>query len=259
VWVGQWDHGSAGATTCEQADEAGHVTCRFEQWQYALHAWFDHHLKGMDVDTGPSVEAFLNGDRVSTAELWDAMPGTLELYPDATTGTLATEPPSEAGEASFTPVAGEGSIEFVSEPLEEAVLRGLPELDLVASVVGPVAHLVTTLWVEGEDGERRPANFCGVNTHLRNGVATPALTVPGQPMDLSPQCFTQAHRVAAGERLVLEVGTTSDHHVPSFATDARVTIHTGPQAGGYRLPLVEGAQLHDDVPLWGDDEDARGH
>ncbi len=255
VWVGQWDHGSAGATTCEEADDSGHVNCRFDQWQYALHAWFDHHLKGMDVDTGPTVEAFLNGEVVSTAETWDAMPGTLALYPDASDGTLRTEPPSEGAEASFAALAGEGSVEFVSETLDESVLRGLPELDLVASVTGQVVHLVTTLWVEDGDGERRAANHCATNTHLRNDVATPALTIPGQPMDLSLQCFTQAHHVAAGERLVLEVGTTSEHHVPSFATDARVTVHTGPQHGAYRLPLVEGAELYEDVPLFEPDED----
>ena len=250
VWVGQWDHGSAGATTCDEADSSGHVNCRFEQWQYALHAWFDHHLKGMDVDTGPTVEAFHNGDRVTVAEAWDAMPGELELFPDAQDGTLATERPESSSTASFTALAGEGSVEFVAEPFaDDRVLRGLPELDLVASVTGQVVHLVTTLWVEEEDGTRRAANHCATNTHLRNDVRTPALVVPGEPMDLSLQCFTQTHTVHAGERLVLEVGTTSEHHVPSFAHDARITVHTGPGTGSYTLPEVEDATLFDDVPL----------
>ena len=253
VWIGQWDHGSANATTCEAAGETGHVTCRFEQWQYALHAWFDKHLKDMDVDTGPSVEAFLNGEVVSTAQQWDAAPGTLALYLDAASHTLATTPPEGAATTSFPAVLGEGSVEFASEPLEQAaVLRGLPELDLAASMVGPVVHVVTTRWVEDEQGARRAANVCATNTHLRNDVARPVLTLPGQRMELSLQCFTQAHHVAAGERLVLEVGTSSEHHVPLFATDVDITIHTGPQDGGYRLPLVEGAELHPDVPLWAD-------
>ena len=253
IWIGQWDHGSAGATSCEEAEEVGHVNCRFEQWQYALHAWFDHHLKGMDVDTGPTVEAFLNGEVVSTAEVWDAMPTSLELFPDAASGQLLTERPAEAAEASFSALAGEGSVEFASEPFEEeSVLRGLPELELVASVTGQVVHLVTTLWVEQDDGTRRAANYCATNTHLRNDVRTPALVVPGQPMDLSLQCFTQTHRIAEGERLVLEVGTTSAHHVPTFAHDPQITVHTGPRGGAYRLPLVEGAALYDDVPRWAD-------
>jgi predicted acyl esterase len=84
------------------------------------------------------------------------------------------------GSDSFSALAGEGSAEFVSEPFEEeTVLRGLPELDLVASVTGQVVHLVTTLWVEESDGTRRAANYCATNTHLRNDVRTPAVVVPG--------------------------------------------------------------------------------
>ena len=253
VWIGQWDHGSAGATTCTDADSVGHVTCRFDQWQYALHAWFDRHLKEMDVDTGPSVEAFLNGDKVSVDDRWEARPGQLPLYLDAEGQdgpTLSTEQPDEESSVSFSALAGEGSVEFVSEPFdEETVLRGMPELDLVASVTGQVVHLVTSLWVEDEDGQRRAANYCAINTHLRHDVRVASPVGPGEPMDLSLQCFTQTHRIGVGEKLVLEVGTTSEHHVPSFAHDADITVYTGPSAGGYVLPLVPGDELHDDVPL----------
>jgi hypothetical protein len=68
-------------------------------------------------------------------------------------------------------------------------------------------------------------------------------------MDLSLQCFTQTHTVNEDERLVLEVGTTSEHHVPSFAHDAQITVYTGPDTGSYKLPVVEEATLFDDVPL----------
>jgi uncharacterized protein len=158
--------------------------------------------------------------------------------------------PDEAASGSFSALAGQGSLEFVSEPFDaDTVFRGMPELDLVASVTGQVVHLVTTLWVEEEDGTRRAANFCAINTHLRHDVRVPSPVVPGEAMDLSPTCFTQTHLVAAGERLVLEVGTTSAHHVPTFAHDLQVTVHTGPRASAYTLPLVEDAVLYDDVPL----------
>lgn len=247
VWIGQWDHGSAGATTCD----TGHVNCRYEQWQYALHAWFDHHLKGMDVDTGPTVEAFHNGDRVAVAGTWDPAPGALALYPDAATGGLSTTPPQAEASSTFPALAGEGSVEFVSEPVaEQLVLQGAPELDLAAATTSPIVHLVTTLWVEDADGQRRAANFCAINTHLRDGVSTPSLSLPGQRMDLQPSCFTQTHTVDVGERLVLEVGTSSEHHVPSFAHDVRVEVITGPDATAYRLPHVADAALtDDDVPL----------
>ena len=67
VWIGKWDHGASGATVCSTP----HPNCRFEQWQYALHAWFDKHLKRRNVSTGPRVEAFTNGERVYTADRWD--------------------------------------------------------------------------------------------------------------------------------------------------------------------------------------------
>jgi uncharacterized protein len=61
LWYGQFDHGSASGSF------QGHPNRRFEQWQYALHAWFDKHLQGRDVDTGPPVEIFVNGERSRSA------------------------------------------------------------------------------------------------------------------------------------------------------------------------------------------------
>ncbi|MDQ4005173.1 MAG: CocE/NonD family hydrolase, partial [Actinomycetota bacterium] len=57
VWLGQWDHGS---TNGQCGDVYGfralHPTCRFDQMQYAIHAWFDKHLLQRKVNTGPPVE-----------------------------------------------------------------------------------------------------------------------------------------------------------------------------------------------------------
>jgi uncharacterized protein len=62
VWIGQWDHGSTNGR-CGGQDGARelHPTCRFDQFKYALHAWFDKHLMQSKVATGPAMEAFLNG------------------------------------------------------------------------------------------------------------------------------------------------------------------------------------------------------
>ncbi|MEX1178979.1 MAG: CocE/NonD family hydrolase [Nitriliruptor sp.] len=246
VWIGQWDHGSAGNTTCSE----GHVTCRFDQWKYALHAWFDHHLMERDVTTGPPVEAFLNGEQITVTERWDPTPGVEQLYLDASDGSLSQEAPTEASSASFTAIAGDGSTEFVSAPLaEDTVFLGLPELQLDVSVTGQVVHLVTELLIEAEDGTRRRANVCAANTHLRDSLETPSPVVPGDVMPIDLQCFSQAHRVLAGERLVLSVGTASADHVPTLATDLQVTVHTGPTALGYRLPVLADAEVFDDVPL----------
>ena len=117
MWIGQWDHGSTNGR-CGDARTAPalHPTCRFDQFQYALHAWFDKHLEQRDVDTGPAVEVFLNGETpvdtsnpnnimfpetkdgpVYTAPTWTETNVIQTLYPDATDLSLGTERPAARG------------------------------------------------------------------------------------------------------------------------------------------------------------------
>ena len=255
VWIGQWDHGSAGATSCGEAESVGHVNCRFDQWKYALHAWFDKYLQHRNVSTGPTVEAFLNGERVATDRLWNPWPGELALFPDATDGSLKFAPPDEAGTASFSAAGGEGATEFVSRPLsKDHVLLGVPQLQLeLSTTTSQILNVVTTLYAEDAEGERRPMNYCATNTRLRYDVRTPAPVVPGEAMELDLQCFTMAHQAKKGEKLVLSVGTTSPHHVPTHTADAQVTVHTGPgTTSEYELPRDRGARTYPDVPRFED-------
>jgi putative CocE/NonD family hydrolase len=273
VWVGQWDHGSTnGRCGDTEGVRVAHPTCRFEQMQYAIHAWFDKHLAGRKVSTGPAVEAFLNGKepvdvtqvkdattwgtKVVTDDAWSRPTSRLALYPDATDGSLRTTPPAEAGSTSFNggvnallAGAGNGKAVFTSEPFaKDTVFLGLPELVLRASQsVAQVNHLTAALYrVQGD--KRELANTCGIQPMLRFGVATPAPVVPGQAMDLPMQCFTAAQWVAAGQHLELEISTRTPHHA-SFASDPQITVFTGPAATRYSLPTVPGAVLHDDVRL----------
>lgn len=246
VWLGQWDHGSAGNTTCS----TGHPNCRFEQWQYALHAWFDKHLQKRNVDTGPPVEVFLNGGKVWTDRSWSRPDRMIAFHANATDQSLGSKAPEESNSVSFTATAGEGSVEFASKKLgRDLVLAGLPRLDLKLSLsTSQVAHIVTTLYREDKKGDRHPMNYCAIQPSLRHGVATLAPVVPAQVMDLRPQCFTIAHRVQKGEKLVLSVGTSSPHHIPATTTDALITVHTGPDGTIYRLPAVSSPRLYADVP-----------
>ena len=275
VWVGQWDHGSTnGRCGDTEGVRVAHPTCRFEQMQYAVHAWFDKHLAGRKVSTGPAVEAFLNGrepvdvtqvkdattwgTKVVTDDAWSRPTSRLALYPDATDGSLRLTPPTEEGSTSFNggvnaviQGAGNGKAVFTSEPFaKDTVFLGLPELVLRASQsVAQVNHLTAALYrVEGD--KRELANTCGIQPMLRFGVATPAPVVPGQAMDLPMQCFTAAQWVAAGQHLELEISTRTPHHA-SFATDPSITVFTGPTATRYALPTVP-AVLHDDVRLYED-------
>ncbi|MGH9137978.1 MAG: CocE/NonD family hydrolase, partial [Acidimicrobiales bacterium] len=275
VWLGQWDHGSTNGR-CGDAEggRALHPTCRFQQFQYALHAWFDHHLLLRDVDTGPAVEVFLNAEtpvdvtevmdpesidsRVYAAEAWSEPPSVLRLYPDASDMSLRTTMPTQEATASFATIAeavlasvGRGSVTFTSEPFaEDTVFLGAPQLQLNASLsTAQIAHLVTTLWRVDAEGNREPVNFCAIQPQLRNGVDTVTPVVPLEEMELPLQCFTAAHWVPAGQRLELEVSTGSQHHASFGDTDPLITVHTGPDRTRYDLPAVPDAVLHDDVPL----------
>ncbi|MGH2955139.1 MAG: CocE/NonD family hydrolase [Solirubrobacterales bacterium] len=294
TWIGQWDHGSTnGRCGDREGERALHPTCRFDQFQYALHAWFDHYLMQRRVPTGPAVEAFLNGAApidvtqivdpetldapVYATNGWREPEARLALYPDASApgpadsdGALAFEPPSEDASASFGTIAeavlvgvGRGRLTFTSEPLaRDTLLLGLPEPQLNASLTtGQITHLTTTLFRErvttGEDGEevveREPMSFCAIQPQLRNGIEAVTPVVPGEEMALEPQCFTMAHWVPAGQRLALEVSTKTPHHATFASSDQQITVFTGPEATRYELPLVERFRLFDDVSLYEDE------
>jgi predicted acyl esterase len=276
TWIGQWDHGSTNGRCGNARNERVlHPTCRFEQMQYAIHAWFDKHLKDMDVETGPAVEAFLNGEKAATASSrtpedpatwgtkvvtaasWSRPGGAFGLFPDAADGSLRFTPPTKAANRTFNggiqagfARAGAQKLAFTSAALQtDTVFLGLPQLDLRAAVTSAqqVTHLTAELYRITPNGGRELANVCAIQPGLRFGVETLAPVVPGQAMDLPMQCFTAAHLVKAGDKLELLVGTNTQHHF-SFASDPQVTVFTGPDASSYRLPTVP-ADLHDDVPL----------
>jgi hypothetical protein len=275
VWIGQWDHGGAGNTRCAGPDgeERAHPTCRFDQFKYALHAWFDKHLAQRDVDTGPAVEVFLNGtdpidvtETVDPATLgakafarnaWGDAGTTLGLYPDATDGSLGFAPPAEEGSGTFGTVAEAlaagapvGALEFTSRPTtKDVVLLGLPRMTLDVSLsYGQVVDIVTTLYRQDAEGNRQAVSFCGIQPQLRDGIDTLTPVTPGELMSLDLQCFTTAQVIPAGQQLVLEVGTRTPHHA-SRGSDAQMTLHTGPESSRYAIPRVLDAHLVDDVRL----------
>jgi predicted acyl esterase len=275
VWLGQWDHGST-ISKCANAKgvQVTHPNCRFDQWQYALHAWFDKQLKGMDVDTGPAVEVFLNGEtprnvdsaidpekvgaKVYTADAWSRPAVRRDLYLDAATSSVQFQAPTAPGTKTFAvganaglASAGSGSATFTSAPLtEDTLFLGKPQLDLNASVsTGEIVHLIMTLYRQDAAGRREPMNTCAIQPQLRYGVSTIAPVVPTQEMDLPMQCFTMAHWVPAGQKLVAVVSTTDDHHATFGMADAQISVLTGPNRSRYTLPVVPGATLANDVPV----------
>ena len=269
VWLGQWDHSSS------------QMNFRQMQWTEALHAWFDNKLMGLDVDTGPPVEVFLNDEpggnslggtsfsttdidlheEVYTASSWPGPQSTISLFPAAADNSLSATPPVPGTKTYTSAAASAGTngsnlgqpngtfVEFTSAPLaEDTLLVGPPpKLRLSASVIGQRLNIITTLFAVGEDGRRRGINYCAINAELRNGVYTSSPIIPGQKMMLEPQCFTIGSLVRAGEKLVLRVGAASVHHLGTWTADPQVTIYTGPGESSLTLPVAPNAILHDDV------------
>lgn len=273
VWIGQWDHGSTNGRCGNASNQrVSHPNCRFDQWTYALQAWFDKHLALRNVDTGPAVEVFLNGEenvdvaqirdpeelggKVLTADEWTRTPLKTDLYLNAADNSLSFDPPAAAGSKAFTTntealiaTQGNSKLTFVGQPVEEdSVFLGLPRLQLNASVTGPQVHLTAQLFNVNPDGDRTVMNTCAIAPQLRDGVQTISPVVPGQEMALPMQCFTMAHRLPAGNHLELEIGTRTPHHA-SFGHGGQVTVFTGPGKSQYRLPELDSFTLFDDVPL----------
>ncbi|HEV3475444.1 MAG TPA: CocE/NonD family hydrolase [Actinomycetota bacterium] len=278
VWIGQWDHGSTnGRCGGIYGFRVLHPTCRFDQFQYALHAWFDKHLMRRNVDTGPAVEVFLNGRApmsvtqvvhpekvggpVFTAKGWGSPDAIQSLYLDASDMSLDFAAPAAPASKTFGTTAngvlahvGQGTLTFESEPLaQDTLFLGVPEMQLNASVsTGQIQHLTVTLLRKGQNAEgatvREPMNYCAIQPQLRNGVKTVAPVIPGQEMGLDTQCFTMAHWVPAGQSLVVEVSTRTPHHA-TFGSDRNITIYTGPEKSHYSLPIASGARLYNDVRL----------
>ena len=284
IWLGQFDHGSGGTpaspgpTRCKPAGLVGfgHPNCRFDQWQYALHAWFDKHLAMRDVDTGPPVEVFLNREaplqvatngnfdpfsedeisKVFTANDWTRPAVRRQLFLDASDMSLSSTPPAAASSKAFTSgveaviaTAGTGKLTFVGAPVEKDTLfLGLNRLLLNASVTNEITHLTIQLFREDADGNREGMNTCAIQPQLRDGIHTISPVVPAQEMDLRPSCFTMAHWVPAGQHLEVDISTRTSHHA-SFGSTGQITVFTGPGKSHFLLPEVPDFTLFDDVPL----------
>lgn len=254
LWYGQFDHGSSGGGF------AGHPNRRFEQWQFALHAWFDHHLMGRDLDTGPPVELFVNNERtrsdairaheqVFTDELWPPQSAQLlALYPNADGMTLDDSRPASSDSA-----VGAGSrlaatnLEFTSEPFDrDVLLAGIPVLEVAASFTQQNVDFIVNVYDEGPDGSRRELSQFAMNPALRDSIENAQPVIPGQRYHLRPPGWPVAHELPEGHRLVMRVTTNDSDKQGINVEEPRFEVFTGPLGSVLRVPVVDGGVLYTD-------------
>ena len=259
VWIGQWDHGIGSGPTR-----------RGLQWTYALHAWFDKHLKGAAVDTGPPLEVFLNDEATDLAAYTAQgqilagtdMPATKPLRLFARGEEGLNNNPGEPGSTDFVGdaqgftdnEATQGATFQTEAFTEDKVFFGLPKLTLNVSVTSPQVSLIGTLFAVDDTGSRRRLTQCAINPMLRDGVEKVSPVVPSQAMSIVPPCFAMAYQVRKGQKLRLRITTSDPDKVPMFTQDPNVSVKFGGLEGTQlELPeVVGGSTLYQDTIDLGD-------
>ena len=237
VWIGQWGHRDPP---------------REDQWMRALHAWFDKHLLGRRVPTGPPAEVFLNDGSVVAASSWPvpARPSTLLTTTDGGLGAKRDDPgvlryvadPSGQQREHET-----GHVAFESEPVpRDTVLVGAPRLRLRVAVTSPKVHLIGTLYdVDGDIVNRIGQATFAIQPELREGVDTPKTVIPGEVMTIETPGMTMAHVLAAGHRLRLVIASSHPDKVPTFSAGAVVEVTAGADGTAVTVPVVDRPRLAD--------------
>ena len=258
AWIGQWDHGSNVYPVNRTCPQHVPTPCEDDQWTKALHAWFDKHLARRKVNTGPSVEVFLNNKTVWQPPRWPPLhPRRIRMHlreGGKLTRTPAATQSSDSfvgdDRGQFLPFST-GSVRYQTAPLKRPVqLAGVPRMRLKASVVPSkkTVHIIPTLYDLAPDGEflRISKASFAINPELRDGITERKPVVPGQEMTMRLRGMDQAHVLKKGHRLILIITTSHPDKVATFAEGA-VTIYQGGKDGTrLLLPVKRRVRLRRD-------------
>jgi len=255
AWIGQWDHGSGRFPNNRTCLQTARDQCKDDEWTTALHAWFDKHLLGKKLDTGPAVEVFLNTGEVFTAHEWPPATQNLKLFADAG-GKLLNGAADEGSSTYMADAEGfsnefnTGNVSFTSAPAKkDTLIVGVPKMHLSISVTSPRIHIIPSLYdVSGSTVDRIGQSFCAVNPELREGIGEPSPVIPTQVMEFDIECQSQAHLLEKGHKLMLMIASSHPDKVPTFANDAQVTVFSGGSEGtSVTLPVIYQPKLYKDV------------
>ncbi len=256
AWIGQWDHGSGTYPNNRTCPQGSTRPCEEDQWTLALHAWFDKHLMGRDVDTGPAAEIFLNNGEVFTASSYPPkVDGTLKLIANSD-GSLAPEANEESGVVRYVADQrgqydefGTGHVSFTTKPFKkDTLIVGVPKMRLTVSVTSPRIHLIGTLYdVKGNNADRIGRAGFAIQPELRNGIDKPEPVIPGQEMTIELDGMPQAHLIEKGHSLMLVIASSHPDKVATFGGGAVVNVVTGGENGTQlKLPVIYEPKLYAD-------------
>ena len=126
----------------------------------------------------------------------------------------------------------------------------MPKLTLVASTLTQRVDLIVNVLAQASNGDRRRISHCAINPLVREGIGAPAPVIPDQLMTMDPPCWAMAHKLKAGQKLVLRVTASDPDHVPLGIGDPQITVEGGASGTKLTLPVHDGAPLYkDDFPV----------
>ncbi len=233
LWFGQWSHiypdRPDQVEDCEACPYPDGV-----RWDFAevLKRWFDSELKGMDVETGPTVWSMDNRGGWHPSEDWP--PESAETHRFFLgDGTLSMNE-TEAGSATLFTPAGVSAVDetsnvtWTSEPFEMSKrIVGEPRLHFSATPTTSDGNLRADLYDVGPDGERELVGHGYMNLKYAAGGDEMQPVVPGQPLEVKMQLFPLDVLVPEGHQL--EVTLTQDSPVPR--PSGPIEIHWGGDTG----------------------------
>lgn len=201
AWLGQWGHAYP-----DRADE--HTNVRWD-WAEVLLRWFDHELKGAEVDTGPVVEVEDHRHQWWVAESYpvrDLERKPLTLNAD---GTM-TSGPGPRGQAVVASAPGADSVEelsLTSEPLEDPVrVSGLVQLPLkVTPSTSTGGVLYAQLYDVYPDGRSAWLGHAWMNLRYHEGGNEQQTLVPGEAVLARMQFEPLEGYLADGHRVRLTI------------------------------------------------------
>ncbi len=263
AWIGQWDHGSGVSPNARTCAQALTVPCKNDQWTLALHAWFDRHLMGRNVDTGPASEIFLNTGDIFTADQWPPRVDEHVTFHPAADGSMSEKGQGEdedsvtyiSDQRGFYDEDGTAHVAFETKPFKkDTLVVGIPEMRLTASVLGMTrVHLISSMYdVKGSAVDLMGKAGFAINPELRNGIDAWAPVVPGEKMVMNLEGMAQAHVIEKGHSLRLVVASSHPDKVPTFAGGAHVTVYSGGKDGTtLTLPVIYEPRTYPDFYVRG--------